>query len=125
MPSNPVLIFQEDRINVNQSSLNTKGFVRLQEGDMKKLWIPDIVVDKTKEIRKPQFIKKTESLRLYSDQTILFSARKNYDLACGMVRLVVAATTLSQDFHRFPFDNQTCDLIIHSYGSSTKDYSLR
>ena len=55
----------------------------------------------------------TESIRLYDKGKIRYAARKNYDLACGMA------------FHNFPHDIQECKIIIHSFGSSTKDFSLR
>jgi len=79
-----------------------------------KIWVPDVVIDKTIAIRSPSMVKSgASSIRLYADSTIVYSSRKNYDLACGM------------DFRKFPFDNQTCNLIIHSFGSSTKDYTLK
>ena len=37
----------------------------------------------------------------------------NFDVTCNM------------DFKRFPFDNQTCDIILHSFAYTTDDYTLR
>ena len=41
--------------------------------------------------------------------------------SCGLF----TSSLFVQDFRKFPFDNQTCNLIIHSFGSSTKDYTLK
>ena len=37
----------------------------------------------------------------------------NFDVTCSM------------DFRKFPFDNQTCDIIMHSFAYTTDDYTLR
>ena len=80
-------------------------------------------------IRSPSLMKGASSIRLYKDSTVVYSSRKNYDLACGMVSFAFILFFLSfhilQDFRKFPFDNQTCELVIHSYGSSIKDYTLK
>ena len=102
----------DDRVTTNTSMLNKYGFVVLGQEHAQCLWIPDIIIDKAKEIRSPYYIIPTESTRLYDKGKIKYSARKNYDLACGM------------DFRKFPHDTQECEVIIHSFGSSTKDFTL-
>jgi len=106
--------WKDDRITVNLSALATdKDYIYVDSNVTNQIWIPDIIIDKTKSIRSPSLVKGASSIRLYKDSTIVYSSRKNYDLACGM------------DCRKFPFDNQTCELVIHSYGSSTKDYTLK
>jgi len=106
-------VWTDDRVTTDESRLNKKGYVVLNPSEADKLWVPDIIIDKTHSIRSPAYIIPTSSIRLYKGGKIKYSARKNYDLACGM------------DFHNFPFDTQVCDVQIYSYGSSVKDYSLR
>ena len=53
------------------------------------------------------------SVRVYRDGTVSYARRMNFDVACDM------------DFRLFPFDNQTCDIIMHSFAYTTDDYTLR
>ena len=95
---------KDDRITVNQSALNGKNYLHVGGDVAKQIWIPDIIIDKvretndlekkrqimrkifqTKDIRNPSLVKGASSIRLYKDSTVVFSSRKNYDLACGMV----------------------------------------
>ena len=52
-------------------------------------------------------------MRIYSDGLVSYAQRMNFDVTCNM------------DFRRFPFDNQTCDIIFHSFAYTTDDYTLR
>ena len=62
-----------------------------------------------------------------------YSARKNYDLYCGMDFRMFPVDTqvrLWKSFVVFFFyslqtNNQECEVQIYSYGSSVKDYTLR
>ena len=137
-------------MTVNVSSMAPgKNYVYLDGAVADKIWVPDVVIDKVRPrdfksiiissttmqtiaIRSPSMVKSgASSIRLYADSTIVYSSRKNYDLACGMVSVLYIISGLFtkslfvQDFRKFPFDNQTCNLIIHSFGSSTKDYTLK
>ena len=137
-------------MTVNVSSMAPgKNYVYLDGAVADKIWVPDVVIDKVRPrdfksiiissttmqtiaIRSPSMVKSgASSIRLYADSTIVYSSRKNYDLACGMVSVLCIISGLFtkslfvQDFRKFPFDNQTCNLIIHSFGSSTKDYTLK
>ena len=53
------------------------------------------------------------SVRVYRDGTVSYARRMNFDVACDM------------DFRLFPFNNQTCDIIMHSFAYTTDDYTLR
>ena len=53
------------------------------------------------------------SVRVYRDGTVSYARRMNFDVACDM------------DFKLFPFDNQTCDIIMHSFAYTTDDYTFR
>ena len=48
-------------------------------------------------------------IRVYRDSHIRYSSRINYDVACAM------------DFHRYPNDEQVCDVKFESFGH-TSDY---
>ena len=39
----------------------------------------------TIKIRSPSLVRDASSIRLYKDSNVVYSSRKNYDLACGMV----------------------------------------
>jgi hypothetical protein len=46
--------------------------------------MPDIYIDKAKEVRKPAYFTQAAYLRLYNNSLIKYSARLNYDVACPM-----------------------------------------
>ena len=64
-------------------------------------------------MRKPNFHVQPSSLRLYNDSKLRFSKRVNFDVACQM------------DFHLFPFDHQSCQLKLESFGQTTKELQFR
>ena len=70
--------------------------------------MPDVFIDQAKALRNPTFYTKPASLRVYNDSTIRYSSRINYDVACNM------------DFHRFPVDEQYCEVKFESFGFSSK-----
>jgi hypothetical protein len=74
--------------------------------------MPDMFIDQAKAIRKPKYLIEPASIRLYKDSTIRYSRRMNYDVACSM------------SFRKFPFDNQTCRIIFHSFSHTTDEYQL-
>ena len=78
--------------------------------------MPDLFIDEAKELRVPTYYIKPASLRVYSDSTIRYSSRVNFDVACNM------------DFHRFPVDEQFCEVRFESFGYTNKQvnsaYSL-
>ena len=48
----PILSFplKDDRITVNQSALNGKNYLHVGGDVAKQIWIPDIIIDKVREI---------------------------------------------------------------------------
>ena len=95
-----------DRLDKN------KNYMILSPRHEKEFWMPDMFIDQAKAIRKPKYLIEPASIRLYSDSTIRYSRRMNYDVACSMT------------FRKFPFDNQTCRIIIHSFSHTTDEYQL-
>ena len=51
--------------------------------------------------------------RLYNDSTVRYSTRINFDVACAM------------DFHKFPWDRQTCKVKFESFSYSNNQISMR
>ena len=75
--------------------------------------MPDVFIDQAKALRVPTYYTKPASLRVYSDSTIRYSSRINYDVACNM------------DFHRFPVDEQYCEVKFESFGYSSKQIQMQ
>ena len=106
-------IWQDTRIVPNQDKLDKKkDYMILSPKSEAIFWMPDVIIDQAKEIRKPKYLIEPVSIRLYNDSTIRYSRRMNYDVACRM------------SFRKFPFDNQTCRIIFHSFAHSTEEYQL-
>ena len=51
--------------------------------------------------------------RLYNDSTVRYSTRINFDVACAM------------DFHKFPWDRQTCKVKFESFSYSNNQINMR
>ena len=102
-------------MTVNVSSMAPgKNYVYLDGAVADKIWVPDVVIDKVRPsdfksiiissttmqtiaIRSPSMVKSgASSIRLYADSTIVYSSRKNYDLACGMVSVLYIMWSLHQ-----------------------------
>ena len=83
-------------------------YITLNPSQADKFWMPDVFIDQAKALRVPTYYTKPASLRVYNDSTIGYSSRINYDVACNM------------DFHRFPVDEQYCEVKFESFGFSSK-----
>ena len=87
-------------------------YITLNPSQAEKFWMPDVFIDQAKALRIPTYYTKPASLRVYNDSTIRYSSRINYDVACNM------------DFHRFPVDEQYCEVKFESFGFSSKQVVL-
>ena len=92
-----------DKRNINP----TEAYVTLNPKVAHLFWIPDIFLDRAQEIRVPTYFTKPASLRVYNDSTLRYSSRINFDVACTM------------DFHRFPVDEQLCEIDFESFGHTS------
>jgi len=88
-------------------------FVIVNGKAIEKFWIPDVFVDQAKALRSPTFLVKPATIRVYPDHTIRYSSRVNYDVACAM------------DFHRYPVDEQTCEIKFESFGYTLKQMEFQ
>ena len=79
----------------------------------KHFWIPYIFIDRSKSLRVPTFYVKPASLRIYRDQTLRYSSRVNFDVACIM------------DFHKFPVDEQLCEINFESFGHTNAQLNFQ
>ena len=87
-------------------------YITLNPSRASKFWMPDVFIDQAKALRTPTYYTKPASLRIYNDSTIRYSSRINYDVACNM------------DFHRFPVDEQYCEVKFESFGFTNKQVIL-
>lgn len=88
-------------------------YLTLNPSRAASFWMPDVFIDQAKAIRDPTYYTKPASLRVYNDSTIRYSSRINYDVACNM------------DFHRFPVDEQYCQIKFESFGFTNKQIQLK
>ncbi|XP_023344150.1 glycine receptor subunit alpha-4 isoform X2 [Eurytemora carolleeae] len=77
-----------------------------------KIWMPDIFIDQAKVLRAPSYFIQPASLRVYNDSLIRYSSRINFDVACNM------------DFHRYPVDEQYCEIKFESFGLQSNQIQL-
>ena len=69
----------------------------------KKIWLPDIFIDQSLNLRVANFHTKPASIRVYNDSKIGYNSRFNIDVACPM------------DFAKYPVDRQICQVKFQSY----------
>ena len=92
---------------------NETEYLTLNPTAAKYFWIPDIFIDKAKEVRIPSYYVKPASLRIYNDQRLRYSSRINFDIACQM------------DFHKYPADKQLCEIKFESFGYTNKQLKFQ
>ena len=85
-----------------------ENYITMNPSAAQHFWIPDIFIDRSKNVRIPTYYVKPASLRVYGDQTLRYSSRINFDVACAM------------DFHKFPMDEQLCEVNLESFGHTTE-----
>ena len=90
-----------------------KEYLTLNPKAAEHFWIPDIFIDRSKAVRVPTYYVKPASLRIYNDQTLRYSSRINFDVACSM------------DFHKFPVDEQLCEINFESFGHTNKQLKFK
>ena len=88
-------------------------YITLNPSAAQHFWIPDIFIDRSKNVRIPAYYVKPASLRVYGDQTLRYSSRINFDVACAM------------DFHKFPMDEQLCEVNLESFGHTTEQLKFQ
>ena len=104
------MFWKDWRVN---AELEGKEYITLNPKEAKHFWIPDLFIDRSKEVRVPTYFVKPASLRIYDDQTLRYSSRINFDVACSM------------DFHKFPMDEQLCEIKFESFGHTNKQLIFR
>lgn len=88
--------------------LGNDEFVNVNGKAIDNFWIPDVFIDQAKALRAPTFHVKPATVRVYPNGVIRYSSRVNYDVACDM------------DFHRYPVDEQLCEIKFESFGYTSK-----
>ena len=109
------MYWKDPRVRLHPEALQNIGkkspdqaYITLNPNVAKHFWIPDIFIDRAKSLRVPTFYTTPASLRIYQDSTLRYSSRTNYDIACRM------------DFHRFPVDEQLCEINFESFGHTSQ-----
>lgn len=92
---------------------STGPYFTLNPSHASRFWMPDVFIDQAKALRSPTYYTKPASLRVYNDSTIRYSSRINYDVACNM------------DFHKFPVDEQYCEVKFESFGFSNRQIQMK
>lgn len=104
------MYWRDPRVILDKAALidQTTEYVTLNPKVAKHFWIPDIFLDRAKEIRIPTFFTRPASLRVYNNSLLRYSSRFNFDMACIM------------DFRRFPVDEQLCEINFESFGHTNE-----
>jgi len=87
-------------------------YVTLNPSKADIIWMPDVFIDQVKAIRMPTYYTRPASIRVYNDSIIRYSSRFNFDVACNM------------EFHRFPVDEQYCQIKFESFGFTNKQIQM-
>ena len=100
------MYWKDTRIRLDPAALrnNPNTYITLNPKFANRFWIPDVFFDRAKDLRVPTYFIRPASLRIYNDSTIRYSSRTNFDVACSM------------DFHRYPVDDQICEVNFESFG---------
>jgi hypothetical protein len=106
------MLWKDSRLEVDLKN-ETLDYVYLNPVATKYFWFPDIYIDKAKDIRIPTYHNKPASLRIYPDQHLRYSGRINFEVACPM------------DFHRYPMDEQSCEIVFESFGYTSKQLHIK
>lgn len=110
------LYWKDPRVRPQESCLEGEDafgrYVGLNPRKADDIWMPDVFIDQAKAIRMPTYYTKPASVRVYNDSTIRYSSRFNFDVACNM------------DFHRFPVDEQYCQIKFESFGFTNKQIQM-
>ena len=103
------LVWKDERVSLNESFHEYLERDRIGEyfninpSEVEELWLPDVYIPDSIEIRHPKYMAEPTSLRVYKDQRLRLNKRFNLDLGCNM------------DFHKFPLDTQTCFVYVESW----------
>jgi len=110
------LFWKDPRIQPLAQHLDSQdsigSYLTLNPSKADIIWMPDVFIDQAKAIRVPTFYTRPASLRIYQDSTVRYSSRINFDVACSM------------EFHRFPVDEQYCQVRFESFGFTNKQIRL-
>ncbi|XP_074601859.1 glutamate-gated chloride channel-like isoform X2 [Brevipalpus obovatus] len=104
------LTFREEWLDDRLKYDNRDGQIKyLTLTDPSRIWLPDLFFKNEKEGHFHDIIMPNVLLRIHPDGRVLYSVRISLVLACSM------------DLKFYPMDNQWCDIIMASYGYTTKD----
>jgi hypothetical protein len=96
-----------------RAELDGKDYLALNPTAAEYFWIPDIFIDRSRNVRVPTYYVKPASLRIYADHTLRYSSRINFDVACSM------------DFRDFPVDEQLCEINFESFGHTNQQLKFQ
>jgi len=105
------MYWKDERIK--GTPLGNDEFVNVNGKAIDNFWVPDVFIDQARTLREPTFHTKPATVRVYADGTIRYSSRVNYDVACAM------------DFHRYPVDEQICEIKFESFGYTSKQMTFQ
>uniref|UniRef100_A0A224YTV1 Glutamate-gated chloride channel-like n=1 Tax=Rhipicephalus zambeziensis TaxID=60191 RepID=A0A224YTV1_9ACAR len=99
-------IWRDDRLKFNDLGGELKYVV---VEDTQKLWLPDPFFLNEISGSFPNIMKPNVPARIYPDGSVLYSIRLSLKLSCPM------------NLINFPFDHQTCGIVVTSYAHTTED----
>lgn len=107
------MIWIDKRVRSNPKPNSGVDFVSINGDQIHKFWVPDIFIDQAVKTRNPKVHVMPATLRVFPNGLIRYSARLNYDVSCNM------------DFHRYPVDQQTCEIKYESFGYTTDQMRMQ
>ncbi|XP_028411264.1 glycine receptor subunit alpha-4-like isoform X2 [Dendronephthya gigantea] len=102
--------WRDPRLSYAGLNLTKRDYIGFSPGFVwERIWLPDAYFENEKGGKFHTIMRDNKFLRLYQDGSVFYSTRLTLTLSCPM------------EFSYFPMDHQKCELIILSYGHTTKD----
>ncbi|XP_053388088.1 gamma-aminobutyric acid receptor subunit rho-2-like [Mercenaria mercenaria] len=95
-------------------SVNSTSYESLKLGDdiVDKIWIPDLFFHHERKSELHGLFTKNQLVYIFRNGSVLYSGRFNVKSNCQM------------DLKKYPFDTQTCPIVIQSYAFTKEDIML-
>ncbi|XP_053373546.1 glutamate-gated chloride channel-like [Mercenaria mercenaria] len=105
------LNWTDERLDYSQ--IASYDYLTLTGEDIRRYWVPDLYFHHEKEASYHEVFRSNELVYIEQNGSVTYSARLTILSHCQL------------DFYYYPFDKQSCDIIVQSYTSKADDLILQ
>ena len=99
-----ILNWRDERLEYNSTQLEPfSSDYKVFYGNKYPFWKPDLYITNLDHATSPKLLMETETYFVYPDGKVHYSKLVRFNFNCQM------------DFHMFPFDSQSCHMIVESW----------